>query len=169
MSSSKPTRDVTINNLELGAILMQLLIFAPRMVPLAHIHTYANNTAAQGSANRGSFSTSSYVGPILWEISLVCRRQHIHTSVGRVPGEDNMMSYAASRLTGRHVQLTADVHDELETWRELVCSLFSRPTHLRKLQPFSPTWIGTTNASGSGMGGVCRYPEGQYFVWQYPL
>ena len=44
MSSSNPTIDVTVNEIELGALLMQLLIFAPRMVSLAHIHTYVNNT-----------------------------------------------------------------------------------------------------------------------------
>ena len=44
---------------------MQILIFIPRMAPLAHIHMYFNNTAAQGWANRGSFSTASSVGPML--------------------------------------------------------------------------------------------------------
>ena len=63
--------------------------------------------------------------------------------------------HSLKRVTGRHVQLTSYMHDELEAWRELVRSLASHPTHLRKLQPFSPTWIGTTNASGSGMVGVC--------------
>ena len=39
VSFSNPTVDVTINVLELGSLAMQLLIFALRMVPLAHIHT----------------------------------------------------------------------------------------------------------------------------------
>ena len=73
------------------------------------------------------------------------------------------------RVTGRHVQLTADVHNELEAWRELVRSLASRTTHLRKLQPLPPTWIGTTNALGYRMGGAFQDPEGQYFVWKYPI
>ena len=75
------------------------------------------------------------------------------------------VQHALKIAAGRHVQLTEDVNNELETWRELVRSLASRPTHLRKLEPFAPTWIGTTDASGSGMGGVCRYPEGPYFGW----
>ena len=99
MSSSKPTVDVTINYIELGALLMQILIFAPRIAPLEHIHTYVNNTAAQGWANRGSVSTASSVGTIMWELSLVDRRQHIHTSVGRVPGEDNKMVDSVLQLT----------------------------------------------------------------------
>ena len=52
---------------------MHILLFTPSMTPLAHIHTYVDNTAAQGRANRGSASTSSSVGPILQEPSLVAR------------------------------------------------------------------------------------------------
>ena len=79
------------------------------------------------------------------------------------------VQHSLKRVTRRHVQLTADVHNELEAWRKLVRSLAIRPTHLRKLQPFTPTWIGTTNESGSGIVGVCQYPEGQYFVWKPPF
>ena len=99
VSSSNPKGDVTINNLELGALLMQILLFTPRMDPLTHIHTYVDNTTAHGWANRGSVSTTYSVGPILWELALVKRRQHIHVFIGRVPGEDNKMEDAASRLT----------------------------------------------------------------------
>ena len=77
---------------------MHLLLFAPRMVPLAHIHTYIENTAEQGWDNRGSFSTASSVGPILRDIPLAARRKHIHTSGGRMLREDNKMADAASRL-----------------------------------------------------------------------
>ena len=97
--SSNPTGDVKINYLDLGALLMQLLIFAPWISPLEHIHTYINNMAAQGWANRVSVRTSSSVGPILWELSLAARRQNIHASVGCVPIEDNKMADAASQLT----------------------------------------------------------------------
>ena len=79
------------------------------------------------------------------------------------------VQYAFKRVVRRHVQITADVHDELDAWRKLVCSLASSPTHLRKLEPFSSTWVGTTNASGSVMGGVCQDTEGKYFVWRYPF
>ena len=96
---SNCTGDVTINYLELKALLMQLLFFAPRMNPLAHIQKYINNTAAHGWSNRGSVRKVSSVGPILQELSLSDRRKHIHTSVGRVPREDKNMSEAASRLT----------------------------------------------------------------------
>ena len=99
MSSSNSTGDMTTNNFKIGALLMQILLFAPRMASLAHIHTYIDNTAAQVWAKRGSVSTASSVGPILQELQLAARRQHIHASVGRVLGEDNNMADAASRIT----------------------------------------------------------------------
>ena len=64
------------------------------------------------------------------------------------------MQHSLKRATGRDVQLTTDVHDDLEAWQKLVCSLASIPTHLHELEPFFPTWIDTTNALRSGMGGV---------------
>ena len=78
---------------------MQILLFAPRIPPLAHIHTYIDNTTAQGCANRGSVGTASSAVTMLRELSLEAMSQHIHASVGRVPGEDNKMSDAALRLT----------------------------------------------------------------------
>ena len=69
------------------------------MVPLAHIHAYVNNMAAQRWANRGSVSTASYFGTTLWELYLAARRKHIHTSIVWVPGEENKMADAASGLT----------------------------------------------------------------------
>ena len=99
VSSSKTTGYVTTNNLDIGALIMQFLIFAPRMAPLAHIHTYVDNTAVHGWANRCSVSTASSIGPILWELSLEARRQHSYASIGRVPGEYNKMADAMSRVT----------------------------------------------------------------------
>ena len=99
VSSSNPTGDVTIHDLDLGAPLMRILLFAPSMAPLAHIHTYVNNTGAQGWSNRGSVSTVSSVGHILGEILLAARRQHLHAYVERVLGEDNKMVDAALHLT----------------------------------------------------------------------
>ena len=88
-------------------------------------------------------------------LGLLCS---ITPAVARSRGMFTRVQRALKRVTGRHFQLTADVYYELDAWRELVRSLASQPTHLRKLQPFPPTWIGTTNASGSGMGGVFRDP-----------
>ena len=95
----QPNRDVKINNLELGALLIQILIFPPRMTSLEHIHTYAYSTAAQGWSNRGSVSTASFVGPILQEIVLAARHQNIHASVRKVSGEENEIADATLKLT----------------------------------------------------------------------
>ena len=65
MSSSNPNVDVTINDLDLRALMMQILIFSPSMAPLFYIHTYVNNTAEQGWSNRGGVSTASSVGTIM--------------------------------------------------------------------------------------------------------
>ena len=73
------------------------------------------------------------------------------------------VQHALKRAAGKHIQITTDVHNELESWRKLVRSLVSRPTHLRELEPFFYTWIVTTDALGSGMGGgLCQDPEVQY-------
>ena len=79
------------------------------------------------------------------------------------------VQHSIQKEAGQNVHLTADVHDELEAWQKIVCSLASRPTHLLELQPFPPTWIWTTDSLGYGMGGIFQDPEGQYFVWGYPF
>ena len=56
------------------------------------------------------------------------------------------VQHALKRAAGRHIYPTTDVHDVLKAWRKLVCSLAIRPTHILKLEPFSSTWFGTTNA-----------------------
>ena len=79
------------------------------------------------------------------------------------------VQHSLKRATGKHIQITVDMHNELEAWRKLVRSLVSRPTHLRELEHFFPTWIGTTDASVLGMGGAFLDPEGQYFVLHSPF
>ena len=99
MSYSSPAGDVKIKNLEKGVLLMQLLIFVLKMAPLVHIHTYIYNTAEQGWSNRGSVKIASSIGPVMWEIYLAARRQHIHASIGNALGEDNKIADTTSRLT----------------------------------------------------------------------
>ena len=85
----------------------------------------------------------------------------LHSITPAVAGSRGMFIRVKNDLksaTGRHVQLTMDMHSKLKAWRKLVCSLSSRPTHLRKLQPFLHKWIRTTHAFRSGMGGLCREP-----------
>ena len=53
-----------------------------------------------------------------------------------------MVENALKIATVRHVQLTVDVNDDLEYWRELVRILASHTTHLLKLQSFPPHGLG---------------------------
>ena len=65
--------------------------------------------------------------------------QRINLSVDGSRGIFKQLQNALKRAAGRHVQLTTDVHDELEAWRKLVRSLASRTTHLHELETFCPT------------------------------
>ena len=71
ISDTKPKGDMTINDLELSALLAQIQIFAPKMHPLVHIRTAVDNMEAQGWANRGSVSLATAFGPILWDIAFL--------------------------------------------------------------------------------------------------
>ena len=53
----------------------------------------------------------------------------------------------------------------MATWRIILNILAERPTHFQELKPFPPNWIGDNNASGSSIGGFCKYPDGQWYVW----
>ena len=74
VSSFNNDGNVKINNLEMGALIMKLLLFSLRMVLLAHIHTYVNNAETHGWANRGSVRTAFFVSPILRDLSFAARR-----------------------------------------------------------------------------------------------
>ena len=94
-----PGGDVAINDLELATLFVQVHIFTPTIDTLAHIRTAVDNTAVQGWANRGGFSTVTAVGPILRDLALLTRTHKIHSSVRRIAGRDNKMADATSRLT----------------------------------------------------------------------
>ena len=70
-------------------------------------------------------------------------------------GMSTLVKHALTKAAGQHVHLPADVNDKINAWIYLMSILFSRPTHLRELDPFPTTCIGMSNTSGSGMGGVC--------------
>ena len=76
------------------------------------------------------------------------------------------LQHAFKISKGRRINLTTPVHEELTVWRHLVASLATRPTHLQEIRPHPPTWIGATDASLTGMGGVCYSPSGNWHVWR---
>jgi hypothetical protein len=76
------------------------------------------------------------------------------------------------------VNLTADAHDFLDDFRWLAKNLHDRPTRLFELVPAPPQVIGTTDASGIGLGGIFFVPTAQAtpsepsyhsYVWRYRL
>ena len=83
---------------------------------------------------RKTHSTSLHKWCML--LGLLCS---ITSAVSRLRGMFTWVQHALKRVTGRHAQLTADVHNDLEDWRKLVRSLASQPTHLSELQPFLST------------------------------
>ena len=58
---------LTIKDLEMAAYIAHLHLFAPRMMPLEHISTGVENTAAESWARRGSVSTDTTISPLLRE------------------------------------------------------------------------------------------------------
>ena len=86
-----------------------------------------------------------------------------------VAGSKEMLTWLHHVLTqvhGNHAHLYAHVHEKLQTWRQLLVGLAHRPTNLRELLKYQPTWSGATEASGTGMGNVCRNPSVQWFFWK---
>ena len=91
------------------------------------------------------------------------------STVPAISGASEMFTrpqHALKTAKGRRINLTKPVHKELTVWRHLVASLATRPTYLREIRPHPPTWIGATNASLTGMGGVCYSPSGGWHVWR---
>jgi hypothetical protein len=74
--------------------------------------------------------------------------------------------------------LTRDAHDFLDDFKWLAQNLHDRPTRLFELVPSPPQMLGTTDASGIGLGGIFFVPtekatptEPSYkaYVWRYCL
>ena len=99
VSNTNPKGEVTINDMDLAALLEQVYIFAQNIHTLAHIRTAVDKTAVQGCYKRGSVSSPTAVGPILWDLSFLTRTHQIYSSVWQIKFNDNTMTDAASRLT----------------------------------------------------------------------
>ena len=79
-----------------------------------------------------------------------------------LPGARGLFSHIQAALKtadakGR-IRVTRHVHATLDDFRWLANSLDSRPTRLQELATTSPETLGTTDASGRGMGGVVLEP-----------
>ena len=69
------------------------------MAPLYHIAKGVEKTAAEIWARRGSVSTATAIGPLLREAEWITLQANIHAYINRIPGVENIETYAASRLT----------------------------------------------------------------------
>ena len=99
-----------------------------------------------------------------WHKLLGTLRSTVPAIVGAA-GMFTRLQHALKKANGQRINLTPPVKEELTVWRHLVASLATRPTHLREIRPHPPTWIGATDASLTGMGGVCHSPNGDWHVW----
>ena len=74
---TNPKGEVTINDMYISALLAKVYIFAPKIHTLSHIRTDVDKTAVQGWYKRGSVSSPTAVGPILWDLALLTQTHNI--------------------------------------------------------------------------------------------
>lgn len=97
-----------------------------------------------------------------------------------IPGSRGLFSALQFRF--RHdkhkIRLTTMVHDFLDDFRWLFNDLQRRPTRIYEIVPTDPHIIGTTDASGVGMGGVffrptydstADAPKYESYLWRAPF
>ena len=58
------------------------------------------------------------------------------------------------------------IHDKLNLWRHLIALIADPPTHLQEIRPDKQMWIGATDASLEGVGGICLSPTGEWNFWR---
>jgi hypothetical protein len=87
----------------------------------------------------------------------------LRSMVWAVPGGEGFFSRLQACLKGHsnknRISLSTDTHAELSDWKILAKSLATRPTSFNELVPTYPNYMGTMDASGSGMGGVWFPPS----------
>ncbi len=75
-----------------------------------------------------------------------------------ISGSHHMFSILQNVLVSQphatHLWLSPLVHATLKDWLVLASSLSQHPTPITHLVPTAPTYVGTTDASKQGMGGV---------------
>ena len=74
-----------------------------------------------------------------------------------LPGSRGLFSilqHALHTATGNRVRITQRIRDMAADFLDLANALRDRPTRLQELHPLEPHYIGASDASGVGMGGV---------------
>jgi hypothetical protein len=92
----------------------------------------------------------------------------LRSMVIAIPGGRGLFSQLQSVITYRtypkpsdRLSLSSAVHDQLDDFRWLASSVSSRPTRWGELVDSDPRFLGTVDASGTGMGGVWLNPSGR--------
>jgi hypothetical protein len=94
-----------------------------------------------------------------------------------LPGSRGLYSALQVRFKTdkKRIRLTRMVHDFLDDFRWIAATLEARPTRIYETVPTSPQIVGTTDASGIGMGGVFfvptpwstpQFPDYFPFLWR---
>ena len=89
-----------------------------------------------------------------------------------VPGSKGLLSalqLALNRASDGRIRITSAVRHHLKTFEALVADLCSRPTNLAELVPEDAALVGTTDASGIGLGGAFFDEDLQPSAWRYEL
>jgi len=93
VSSSNPSGDLTINNLELAAVYLHLDILASAIGPRrGTVHIVSDNTTAVAWIARGSVSRHSVAAYLLRALALQQRQHHLLARVDHISGEHNSLA-----------------------------------------------------------------------------
>lgn len=66
----------------------------------------------------------------------------------------SLLQESLQHSNGHRVRITRKVRDMADDFRALADTLHPRPTRLQELVPQTPSYVGASDASGVGMGGV---------------
>jgi hypothetical protein len=100
----------------------------------------------------------------------------LRSMVLAIPGGRGLFSQLQSVITydpdpkpSDRLQLSPAVHDQLDDFRWLISSLSTRPTRWGELVDSEPLFLGTVDASGTGMGGVWLDPTQRLppLLWRF--
>ena len=83
----------------------------------------------------------------------------------------SLLQHALQVSRGHRIRVTRAIQDMAADFRMLADSLHERPTRLQELVHLEPTFVGASDASGHGMGGVwlSRDPTVVPIVWRQPF
>ena len=100
---------------------------------------------------------------------LVGKLRFVSTAISGSTGLVSALQTALNKASSSRVRTTKTLADHLAIFNKLIKDLQIRPTHLAKIVPQAPSYVGTTDAAKQGMGGVFFAPDQQAYIWRYPF